>query len=137
MTGPKRIQMSRQKPWRPDHPDAIVVARPSKWGNPIRWTDYPSISYDCEGESFAVRASDRRRFAVTDFEAVVRFGIGSLDYPSADEIRAELAGRDLACWCPLPVEGQRDYCHGAVLLLLANAPLVAARTSPPTTAEEA
>jgi hypothetical protein len=36
-------------------------------------------------------------------------------YPSLDEIRAELAGRDLACWCPLD-----QPCHADVLLELAN-----------------
>ncbi|MGE2733815.1 DUF4326 domain-containing protein [Mycolicibacterium vaccae] len=34
-----------------------------------------------------------------------------------DEIRHELAGRDLACWCPLD-----DPCHADVLLDLANGP---------------
>ncbi|XAZ30649.1 DUF4326 domain-containing protein [Paenarthrobacter ureafaciens] len=33
-----------------------------------------------------------------------------------DEIRAELAGKDLACWCPLD-----KPCHADVLLELANA----------------
>ncbi|MGK7663333.1 MULTISPECIES: DUF4326 domain-containing protein [unclassified Marinovum] len=33
---PKRIQMSRQRPWRKDHPDAVIVARRSRWGNPYR-----------------------------------------------------------------------------------------------------
>jgi hypothetical protein len=27
---PKRIQMSRQRPWRADNPDAVIVARPTK-----------------------------------------------------------------------------------------------------------
>ena len=31
MTAPKRIQMSRQHPWRAENPDAIIVARPSKY----------------------------------------------------------------------------------------------------------
>lgn len=35
--------------------------------------------------------------------------------PGVDEIRAELAGRDLACWCPLD-----KPCHADVLLELAN-----------------
>lgn len=36
--------------------------------------------------------------------------------------RRDLAGRDLACWCPLPAAGQPDLCHGAVLLRLAGGP---------------
>jgi hypothetical protein len=27
-----------------------------------------------------------------------------------------LRGKNLACWCPLPEEGQADLCHTAVLL---------------------
>jgi hypothetical protein len=30
-----------------------------------------------------------------------------------------LAGHNLACWCPLPVFGHPDVCHGATLLTLA------------------
>lgn len=36
-------------------------------------------------------------------------------YPTQAEIRAELAGHDLACWCPLD-----QACHADVLLELAN-----------------
>jgi len=38
-----------------------------------------------------------------------------ISYPSDEEIRAELAGRDLACWCPVG-----SPCHGDVLLAVAN-----------------
>ncbi len=33
---PKRIQMTRSKPWRPENPEAVIVSRGSKWGNPFR-----------------------------------------------------------------------------------------------------
>jgi hypothetical protein len=37
------------------------------------------------------------------------------------EIRAELAGKDLACWCPLvDADGNRVPCHADVLLEIAN-----------------
>jgi hypothetical protein len=36
-------------------------------------------------------------------------------YPPIDEIRAALAGHDLACWCPLD-----GPCHADVLLDVAN-----------------
>jgi Domain of unknown function (DUF4326) len=35
-------------------------------------------------------------------------------------IRRDLAGRDLACWCPLPAAGEPDLCHAAALLVIAN-----------------
>jgi hypothetical protein len=43
------------------------------------------------------------------------------EYITPDVVRAELRGLDLACWCPLPAEGEPDICHGAVLLEVANA----------------
>ncbi|MGV9536585.1 DUF4326 domain-containing protein [Streptosporangium sandarakinum] len=39
------------------------------------------------------------------------------DHPELiSRARAELAGRDVACWCKLPVPGLPDLCHGAILL---------------------
>jgi hypothetical protein len=35
--------------------------------------------------------------------------------PDAEDIRAELRGKDLACWCPLD-----QPCHADVLLEIAN-----------------
>ncbi|WP_435109799.1 DUF4326 domain-containing protein [Nocardiopsis synnemataformans] len=43
-----------------------------------------------------------------------------LPWLTVEDARRELAGRDLACWCPLPEEGQPDHCHAAVLLSVAN-----------------
>jgi Domain of unknown function (DUF4326) len=37
-----------------------------------------------------------------------------------ERAQRELAGRDLACWCPLPAAGEPDLCHAAVLLDVAN-----------------
>ena len=34
--------------------------------------------------------------------------------------RIDLRGKDLACWCPLPAEGEPDICHAAELLRIAN-----------------
>ena len=31
-----------------------------------------------------------------------------------------LRGKNLACWCPLSEHGERDSCHAALLLELAN-----------------
>lgn len=95
---------------------AVYVGRPTKWGNPIKWTDYPATRQTEEGDQHAVTPAMRRRFAVTDFRATVQLAIGRfIGYPSADEIRRELAGSDLACWCPLD-----QPCHADVLLEIAN-----------------
>lgn len=91
---PKRIQMTRQRPWRADYPDAVIVARPSKWGNPFR------IRKDRD----AARAVAMfRELLESDQRARARV--------------AELAGRDLACWCRLD-----QACHADVLLEIANPP---------------
>lgn len=115
---PKRIQMSRQRPWRADNPDAVIVARPTKWGNPYSWQRIPreQMAYSWDDENPPPFSDAQRRgFAVSDFRGELRIGHLSGRYPSVDEIRAELAGRDLACWCPLD-----QPCHADVLLELAN-----------------
>lgn len=100
---PERVQMTRNRPWRRDHPDAVIVARPSKWGNPWRPGD--------------PRRADLRAEVVAEYRRAL--ADGELPYAAAD-VRSELAGRDLACWCPLPDPGAPDHCHAAVLLDLAN-----------------
>jgi hypothetical protein len=42
---------------------------------------------------------------------------------SREDVVAELAGHDLACWCPLQdAQGSRVPCHADVLLEIANSP---------------
>jgi hypothetical protein len=113
---PKRIQLRRTKGWRLP-PGAVVVARPTKWGNPFRWQDIPAYKYHEDGEPYRVSDWWRRRWAVIDLKASLdpEYGIPVAGYPSRDEIRRELAGKDLACWCKLG-----DPCHADVLLAIAN-----------------
>lgn len=98
MSEPKRIQMSRQRPWRAENPDAVIVARPSKWGNP-----------------FSVGTGMTREQAVAHYRHMLSKPSIAGESDRAT-IRRELAGRDLACWCPLS-----EPCHADVLLELANA----------------
>lgn len=113
---PRRIQLSRKKGWRlPD--GAVVVARPSKWGNFYR-----------VGQPMCRKTVKRWGYRIRDFanpchvcadpaEATLRFSaVLAFDQAIWPAIRAELRGRDLACWCP---PGQP--CHADVLLELANA----------------
>ena len=105
---PKRIQMSRQRAWRAENPDAVIVARPSKWGNPFAvGHGYAGFSHTAPG----VVISDRAH-AVEYFEKWLSL-VAPIGY--FEEARAELSGRDLACWCPLD-----QPCHADVLLELAN-----------------
>jgi hypothetical protein len=93
---PKRIQLRRQKGWRKPA-GSVVVARPSRWGNPFKI-----------GENL-----DR-------VSAIAAFRAWLLDSrrtqgPSLSEIRCALRD-DLACWCSLD-----EPCHADVLLEIANA----------------
>lgn len=111
---PERIQLSRRKGWRKPE-GAIVVARPTKWGNPIRASEYAGLlahNPDDPEDSHIIGMAEARRLAVVDF----RYERASYGYPSDDEVRAALAGADLACWCPLD-----GACHADVLLEIANA----------------
>jgi hypothetical protein len=107
---PERIQLRRTKGWRKP-PGTVTVARPSRWGNPFRMAEvaqkYPSIGPE-----------QARAFVVAEFRDMLaapklREWYG---YPSDEEIRRELGGHDLACWCPLG-----GPCHAEVLLEIANA----------------
>lgn len=91
----KRVQLRRRKGWRKPE-GAVVVSRPTKWGNP----------YD------ARRVGGRRRAAAL----FRRYLATSIDGRAlAADARRELRGKDLACWCPLG-----EPCHADVLLEVAN-----------------
>lgn len=103
---PKRVQMSRQHPWRADHPDAVIVDRRTKWGNPFRAGAFMYVSGSKAGQ------------VMTSADAVRSFRNAATSKGGSDfraTVRAELAGRDLACWCPLD-----QPCHADVLLEIAN-----------------
>jgi hypothetical protein len=91
---PERILLRRTKGWRKP-PDVVVVSRPSRWGNPFR------IGID--GDRAACVDAYRRTLLAGELAVTV------------DDVRRELAGRDLACWCP-----PGAACHADVLLDVAN-----------------
>lgn len=115
MADPGRIQLRRTKGWRKPE-GAIVVARPSKWGNPFRvvenqfgwYLDDGGALFAIGGEVFYPSPSEARAAAVDEFKHWLGMGMA---YPDP----TELAGHDLACWCP-----PDQPCHADVLLELAN-----------------
>lgn len=90
---PRRLQLSRKKGFRLPA-GAVVVSRPTKWGNPYK-----------PGKLTRAQAVARYR---RDLMA------GKLRVGAADA-RKELRGHDLACWCSLD-----GPCHADVLLEVAN-----------------
>ncbi len=118
---PQRIQLSRRKGWRKPE-GTVVVARPTRWGNPFSVSRF--------GRPLAIRLFEDTARGVWDPTLLA----GLDDEVSADVVsdreawlrrlgghpielaRAQLAGHDLACWCRLD-----DLCHADVLLRLANA----------------
>jgi hypothetical protein len=100
---PVRVQLSRRPGWRkPDN--TVVVSRPTVWGNPF---PVGKLGRDEALRRFRAMLADPAQTA-------------SWWYPSISEIRAKLAGRNLACWCALPAPGEPDPCHAAILLAIAN-----------------
>ena len=121
----KRIQRHRTKGWRMPE-GAIYVGRPTIWGNPYRVVRQGKTKWDVyafEGSSptatFVSRTGvEARAFAVERLLCLIDT---DRDPWGADRIRNELAGSDLACWCPLEDEhGNRVPCHADVLLEIAN-----------------
>jgi hypothetical protein len=109
--------MSRQHPWRAENPGAVIVDRRSKdWGNPFKVGDeaYIQAGRDGSGDYFGCSVPITRQLAVDLFRAWAQCRPAFVE-----AVREHLTGRDLACWCPLPVLGMPDICHAAVLLELA------------------
>lgn len=119
---PDGIQLKRTRGWR--MPAGVVkVDRTTKWGNHwhVVWDDeigFWKAEADYRGFHGVAPAADRPRAARI---AVDKFRRDLLDYPlgpmpyGPETVRAELAGRDLACWC-----GLGEPCHRDVLLVIAN-----------------
>ena len=112
MSSPRRVQRSRTTGARKP-PDAVTVARPTVWGNPwpasIHRTRTRAV--DLYRAYIEGRAAD---IPIDDWTEADPFARLSLTYAVRHRI-GDLAGHDLACWCPL---GQP--CHADVLLELAN-----------------
>ena len=123
MTAPQRIRLSRQRGYRKPG-GAVVVARPSKWGNPF------AVGSDARVWHLPGGSRDRRDLyldvfhVVTSAHAVRLFRTAMTADPSVWRpdrwTRPDLLpleGKDLACWCPAS-----QPCHADELLALANYP---------------
>lgn len=108
---PQRIQRQRTWGWRLPE-GAVCVTQETPFGNPFRIGDpNPGCFLD---EAFT------RETAIEAYREWLLFKT----YPSgwkgrlpatAERVRLELRGKDLACWCSLD-----EACHADVLLEVAN-----------------
>jgi hypothetical protein len=127
---PIRIQRKRSKGWKMPE-NTVCVSRGTKWGNPFRVmgknTDLfcdashrrkildPWVIYDFDEEEPATvkRAVELfRRWLTQDLNAA---GIVRPCLFTEEDIRRELRGKNLVCWCRLD-----QPCHADVLLEIAN-----------------
>lgn len=102
---PQRIQRRRTKGWKLPN-GAVIVTRPTVYGNPWR---VGAAGFD---------GVDTAEEAVALFTAALEGGFlqqDSGEVLTVDRVRVDLAGRDLACFCPLD-----QPCHADVLLRVAN-----------------
>lgn len=123
---PKRIQRKRTKGWKMPK-GAIYVGRPTPWGNPFAvnepverdswlWPYAVQTLPEIVPEQTPMSQIRMSRISMLRAEDVVEaFTWWLIEQPHLMCSLDELAGRDLACWCPLG-----RPCHADVLLELAN-----------------
>lgn len=121
---PRRIQQHRTKGWRKPE-GAVAVGRGTKWGNPFRpihcdrrlhydgLEEFPHPHWHLLADDLDVLAARWGTKAEAIEWAVKAYRMRTI--LQHEEIRTELAGKDLMCWCPLDAP-----CHADVLLELAN-----------------
>jgi hypothetical protein len=106
---PRRIQLKRTKGWRMPA-GAVKVDRTTRWGNPFHQDACGSVER---------AVACHRAWLLGDAAALKRLGCPppprGAERPSLEEIRRELRGKDLACWCK-----PGTPCHGDLLVELAN-----------------
>ena len=97
---PQRVQLKRSAGWKMPA-NTLKVDRTTRWGNPFTIADCGSA---------AIAVAQHGRWMRGEIVAP-----GGVEPPPAEAIRAALAGRNLACWCPV-----NGPCHAELLLAIAN-----------------
>jgi len=125
VTAPKRIQRRRTKGWQLP-PNTVCVTRPGKWGNrffvrpyPIGWWevfDSEVLTDEHDPEPMLLASFTSKLTAAQHVIPLFRRALfeGRLSF-SVSDVRRELRGKNLACWCRLG-----EPCHADVLLEIAN-----------------
>lgn len=97
---------------------AVVVARPSRWGNPLK----VGKRFECADYGVVI-PEITPEIAVKLFREVWARRLE--DGPAAQAVLKGLRGKNLACWCALDAP-----CHADVLLELTNSPQCEAVEAP-------
>lgn len=118
MTEPKRIQLSRKKGWRMPE-NTVKVDRTNRiFGNDFKIGEPPPDIYRHMDFDWRDTATYPPGAVVPDAAEAVRL-FTKYGLPNKSSL-AQLRGKNLACWCPLPKDGEPDICHASILLEIAN-----------------
>jgi hypothetical protein len=124
LSSPVRMQLRRTKGWKMP-PNTVMVARPSAWCNPYK-VGVHGTAKECV-EKFA-----RKMVPYTHVGPRNTMADLLLSEASMGAIRDALKGKNLACWCRLCPEHEKDGkpfdvdcpvcwpCHADVLLQISN-----------------
>lgn len=105
---PLRVQRKRMKGYRLP-PDAVVVTRPTKWGNPFKVGMLIAVG----GKPHVIEDAET---AVELYRRWLHNGSEFTRHTNLAELaKRELRGKKLACYC-----GLDHACHADVLCELAN-----------------
>jgi len=134
---PQRIPLSRRGGFRLQDAsrsingrDAVRVARPTKWGNPFKVDGMQTVAFGESGDAAGRAAAAVKAYRMlldgefkkgredkrTPFQRAIMTLETGFAAPTIREIRDELRGKNLACWCK-----PGAACHADVLLEIANA----------------
>lgn len=116
---PQRIQLSRRKGFNlQEHSrainglEAVKVDRSTEWCNPFRVSEHGTRKECAEG--FRNMCHGYLSFSGPEVSDQLKW------IALAKKNIEKLRGKNLACSCPLPRDGEPDLCHAAVLLEIAN-----------------
>ncbi len=133
---PKRIQKSRAKEWRKPE-GSMIVSRPFRYGNPFKldggmiycdasYTWHNSLDLWVLYDKRVYSKKEGRKKVVELYNAWIRQTLKSNRYTyccmvapcpfTIEDIKRELKGRDLACWC----KESEKHCHAEILLKISN-----------------
>ncbi|WP_347311406.1 DUF4326 domain-containing protein [Defluviimonas sp. SAOS-178_SWC] len=105
----ERVQLRRTKGWRMPE-NTVKVDRSTQWGNPFA---IGTIRCSGKGKTFLEETVTSREVSMRFFRDLLSYR--RRPYPTDEEIKTKLRGKNLACWCPLG-----EPCHADVLLEIAN-----------------